>query len=160
MSISWKIHSFASISARDYPTVKILDHPYIWGGVQFCLNVSEKPYSDELASAMAAHGIEWAFCPVSEDDGTDWTKAIAQGMRALQEAYYAGKKIIVHCDCGNNRSRTFVEALYFILTGEEFQDEYKGAFNHLAYNCMVGHLPPLGETELWIRSLRIIRETP
>ena len=29
-------------------TLKILDHPYIWGGVQFCINVSEKPYTSEL----------------------------------------------------------------------------------------------------------------
>ena len=67
-----KSYAFALISAREYPTVKILDHPNIWGGVQFCINVSEKPYSRDLEDAMIAHGIEWLFCPVSEEDGAQW----------------------------------------------------------------------------------------
>lgn len=39
-----KLYTFAPISAHEYPTVRILDHPYIWGGVQFCVNLTEKPY--------------------------------------------------------------------------------------------------------------------
>lgn len=142
-----KNYSFASISAREYPTVKLLDHPYIWGGVQFCLNVSEKPYARDLAEAMDARGIEWLFCPVSEEGGALWWDSLEKGLKALDVAYKAGKKIVVHCDCGNNRSRSYVEAFHFMITGKQLEDEYKGEINHLAYNCKVGHLPSIDETE-------------
>lgn len=148
-----KTYSFASISAREYPTVKLLDHPYIWGGVQFCVNVSEKPYTPELERAMAAHGIEWIFCPVSEDVGANWEVSLKRGLKALCVAHQAGKKIVVHCDCGNNRSRSFVEAFHYMITCKQLEDEYKGEINHLAYNCKAGHLPSLEETENKLRNL-------
>ena len=150
-----KTYSFAPLSAREYPTVKLLDHPYIWGGVQFSLNVSEKPYSPELEAAMVAHGIEWSFRPVSEDDGALWWDSLEKGMKALDAANKVGKKMIVHCDCGNNRSRSFVEAFHYMITGKQLEDEYKGEINHLAYNCKVGHLPPLQETESKLADLRL-----
>ena len=81
-----KNYNFALISAREYPTLKILDHPYIWGGVQFCINVSEKPYSDELVSAMNEHGIEWMYLPVSEELGADWIPAIKTALPKMYEA--------------------------------------------------------------------------
>ena len=148
-----KIYSFANISARKYPTVKLLDYPYFWRGVQFCLNVSEKPYSPELEVAMAAHGIEWDWCPVSEIKGAQWWDSIEKGLQVLYAARKAGKKIVVHCDCGNNRSRTFVEAFYYMITYEQLVDVYKGEINHLAYNCKIGHLPPMEELESRIRVL-------
>lgn len=48
-----KLYTFAPISAREYPTITLLDNPFIWGGVQFCVNVSEKPYSVDIARALA-----------------------------------------------------------------------------------------------------------
>lgn len=152
-----KNYDFAPISAREYPTVKILDHPYIWGGVQFCLNVSEKAYSKELEDAMANHGIEWLHCPVSEDTGADWYLSLKRGLLALYEAHKAGKKMIVHCDLGNNRSKSFVEAFYFMLTGEYYHDEYKGEYNHLIYNGRIGHLPLMEDLEFPIKRLLITR---
>ena len=138
-------YSFAPIAARDYPTVEILDHPYIWGRVSFCINVSEKPYSAELVEAMRVHGIEWLYHPVSEDLGADWTSALEKALPKMYEAYKAGMRQVIHCDYGNNRSRTFIEAFYYLLTREQFQDEYKGEVNHLVYNCKRGHLPPIEE---------------
>ena len=64
-----RTYSFAPISAREYPTIALLDNPYIWGGVRFCVNVSEKPYPVELAKALADHGIDWIYCPISEEPG-------------------------------------------------------------------------------------------
>lgn len=148
-----KIYSFAPISACEYPTIKLLDHPYIWGGVQFCVNVSEKPYSPELIEAMAAHGIEWVHCPVSEDDSADWLESFATALPKMYRACKAGKKQVVHCDLGNNRSRAFVEALYFAVVRKEYADPYKGADNHLEYNCIQGHLPEIGEIERRIRAM-------
>ena len=152
-----KTYTFAPISAREYPTVKILDNPYIWGGVQFCVNVSEKPYTPELEAAMAAHGIEWVHCPVSEDPGADWLDSFAAALPKMYRAYKDGKKQVVHCDMGNNRSPAFVEALYFAIERKEYDDPYKGADNHLVYNCIQGHLPVIGETER--RIMDMVKDT-
>ena len=152
-----KNYDFAPISAREYPTVQILDNPYIWGGVQFCLNVSEKAYSKDLEDAMAKHCIEWLHCPVSEDTGADWYHSLKKGLLALYEAHKAGKKMIVHCDLGNNRSKSFVEVFYFMLTGEYYHDEYKGEYNHLIYNGKIGHLPLMENLEGPIKRLIITK---
>lgn len=156
-----KAYGFAPIAAREYPSIKVLDHPYIWGGVQFCINVSEKSYSTELVDAMRGHGIEWMFLPVSEELGADWISALETALPIMYEMYKAGKKQVVHCDFGNNRSRTFVEVFYYLLKGEQFQDEYKGEINHLIYNCKRGHLPPIEEIKGWILSigLSILEQT-
>ena len=102
---------------------------------------------------MNEHGIEWIHLPVSEDLGSDWTNALETALPKMIEAYKAEKKQVVHCDFGNNRSRTFIEAFYYLLKGEQFQDEYKGEVNHLIYNCKIGHIPPLEETQRIIRNL-------
>ena len=148
-----RTYSFASISAREYPTVHLLNNPYIWGGVRFCVNVSEKPYSENLRMALEQRGIDWMFCPVSEEDGEPWLDSIVSALPKMLVTYKSGLKQVVHCDFGNNRSRTFVEAFHFLLNGEHLADEYKGCFNHLAYNCSIGHLPALAETEAVIQSL-------
>ena len=57
------------------------------------------------------------------------------------EADAAEEKVIVHCYCGNNRSRTVVEAFHYAKTGTHLEDEYKGELNHLIYNSKNGHLP-------------------
>ena len=147
-----KSYTFAPISAREYPTVKILDHPYIWGGVRFCVNLSEKPYTPELEAAMADHGIAWIHCPVSEEPGADWWESFTKALPLMHKAYMEGKKQIVHCDLGNNRSRSLVEAFHYLLKHSHLEDEYKGEFNHLAYNCKIGHLPPLEDGIAVLRS--------
>jgi hypothetical protein len=146
-------YSFAPISAREYPTVRLLDNPYIWGGVQFCVNVSEKAYSYDLSQALKQHGIDWIFCPVSEEEGEQWLDSLVLALPKMLVAYKSGLKQVVHCDFGNNRSRSFVEALYYCLHNEHFQDEYKDEINHLVYNCTIKHLPPLAETEEVIRNI-------
>lgn len=146
-----RAYTFAPISAREYPTLHLLDNPYIWGGVQFCVNLSEKPYSPELEAAMTAHGIEWVHCPVSEEPGADWLPSFAEALPKVYRAFKEGKKQIVHCDLGNNRSRSLVEALYYAINRKHFPDEYKGEINHLIYNCKEGHLPDVSELELRIQ---------
>lgn len=148
-----KTYTFAPITAREYPTLILLDHPYIWGGVKFCVNVSEKPYSAELKKALAAHEIEWVHCPISEDPGAEWMEALSIALPKMYRAYKDGKKQVVHCDFGNNRSRTFVEALYFAIAGKQYEDPYKGDFNHLIYNCKEGHLPDVADLEARIRAM-------
>ena len=67
--------------------------------------------------------------------------------------------MIVHCDMGNNRSKSFVEAFYFLLKGEQYPDEYNGEYNHLIYNSKIGHLPPMEELEQSISAIRRNLET-
>lgn len=142
-----KSYSFAPIAAREYPTLHLLANPYIWGGVQFCVNLSEKPYSPELRSDLEYLGIEWVHCPVSEEPGADWLPSFAEALPKVYRAFKDGKKQIVHCDLGNNRSRALVEALYYAIHRKQFPDEYKGEINHLIYNCKEGHLPDVSELE-------------
>ena len=142
-----KSYSFAPIAAREYPTLHLLANPYIWGGVQFCVNLSEKPYSPELRSDLEYLGIEWVHCPVSEEPGADWLPSFAEALPKVYRAFKDGKKQIVHCDLGNNRSRSLVEALYYAIHRKQFPDEYKGEINHLIYNCKEGHLPSIQELE-------------
>ena len=153
-----KKYDFADISVREYPTLHLLNHPFIWGGVRFCVNMSEKPYSTDLVKAMAEHDIDWIHCPVSEEPGSCWQDSLLSAIPPMISAYRSGWKQIVHCDFGNNRSRTFVEALYYCLHGEHIEDEYRGEVNQLAYNCKIGHLLPLTETESLLTSIAVSLE--
>ena len=47
----------------------------------------------------------------------------------------ANEKTVVHCDCGQNRSRTVIEAFYYAKNKKHFEDSYKGYPNHLICNC-------------------------
>ena len=155
-----RLYTFAHIADREYPTLHLLDHPYIWGGVRFCVNVSEKPYSTDVVEAMAEHGIDWIHCPVSEEPGSNWRDSLLTAIPQMITAYHSGWKQIVHCDFGNNRSRTFVEAFYYCLKDEHLEDPYKGEMNHLAYNCRIGQLPPLDEMEPLLLSFAFRGEEP
>lgn len=151
---SMKTYQFAPISAREFPTLHLLDNPYIWGGVGFALNVSEKPYPPEIERAMKEKGIQWVHIPVSETDFSEsWLQPLIRGVNYLNDSYNKGMKMVVHCDFGNNRSRTFIEAFHYFLTGEELPDEYKGEMNHLAYNCKIGHLEEIAKVEEALRAI-------
>ena len=148
-----RTYQFAPIAAREYPTLHLLENPYIWGGVGFVLNVSEKPYPPEIVKAMKVKGIRWEHIPVSETDFTEsWLPSVVRGVKMLDDAYRDGLKMVVHCDFGNNRSRTFIEAFHYYLKGEELRDEYKYEMNHLVYNCGIGHFEGLKEVEEALRA--------
>lgn len=56
---------------------------------------------------------------MSETDySKSWYQNLFAGMLKLKAAHEEEKKIVVHYDFGNNRSRTFIEAFYYLLTGE------------------------------------------
>ncbi len=148
-----KNYDFASISAREYPTVEMLDYLRLWTGVNLCINVSVRPYSPWLVKAMVDHGIEWYQFPISEEPGADWLDSFASALSKMYHAYKSGKKQVIHCDLGNNRSRALVEALYYAIERKEFIDPYKDARNHLEYNCKEGHLPDLAEMERRLRAM-------
>lgn len=138
-----KAYDFAQLQARWYPSQVEINNQYIYGNIRCVVNVSEKPYSDELICAFKRCGISYFQFPLNETTEDMGLENILKAVSVLEEADKNGFPAIVHCDWGNNRSRVVAEAFYFRKTGSHFEDEYKGAKNHLVYNCNEGHLPSL-----------------
>ena len=142
-----KYYSFANLIVRPFPTMADLINPWIFGGVQVLINVSGHEYTKDLLKVIEAKGIRWYFFPLKEEVTDMGLENILSAVRELVKADAAGEKVILHCSCGNNRSRTVAEAFHFKKMGYHLEDEYKGYPNHLAYNCGEGHLPRLSEIE-------------
>ena len=140
-----KSYPFANLTVRPYPTLADIANPWIFGGAQVVVNVSEKPYPKDIAAAMVAKGIETYHFPLVEEGPDMGLTNIEAAVKVLLEADLQGKKTILHCIGGNNRSRTVAECFALAKTGTQFEDEYKGHVNHLAYNCAEGHLKPIEE---------------
>lgn len=147
-----KIYSFAELVVRGFPTVQELDNPYIYGGVQVIINVSGLEYPEDILSIIESRGIRWHHFPLVEEGPNMGLDILLSAVRELIKADTAGERVVLHCSFGNNRSRTVAEAFYYIKSGAQFKDEYKGYPNHLLYNCGEGHLPEVDEME------RILRE--
>ena len=142
-----KSYRFSNLTVRSYPTPADVANPWIYGGVQLVINVSERPYSKEIADAFKAKGIEFHHFPLVEEGPDMGLENIRKAVSKLIEGDREGKKMIMHCVGGNNRSRTVAECFALAKIGTQYEDEYKGHVNHLAYNCAEGHLPPLEEME-------------
>ena len=148
-----KTYDFAKIQARPFPTAAELKNPYIYGHVRYVLNVSDVKYPEEIEKRMNEMGIQTYYLPLVET-GTDMgLENILKAVRIMEEADAENAPVIVHCGFGNNRSRVVVECFHYHKFGLQLEDRYKGAFNHLVYNCEAGLLPPLEEVESLIRAL-------
>ncbi len=142
-----KTYDFARIQARSFPTAAELKNPYIYGHVRYVLNVSDVKYPEEIEKRLNEMGIQTYYLPLVET-GTDMgLENILKAVRILEEADAEKAPVIVHCGFGNNRSRVVAECFHFRKMGFQLEDEYKGAKNHLAYNCGIGLLPPIKEVE-------------
>ena len=148
-----KIYTFASIVVREFPACTPLDRPYLWGGIQLCINLTEEPYSRPFQKALSDQGVDWVHCPVSEEPGSEWLDALSSALPKMYTAYRLGWKQLIHSDCSGTVSQTFVEALYFAVRRIEYDEPYNGVANHLVYNCREGHLPDISEMERRIRSM-------
>lgn len=148
-----KIYSFANLTVRNFPTIPELNHPYIYGGVQLIVNVSGHEYPKEILKIIQDKGIEWYHFPLEEDVPDMGMANILAAVKVLEKADIDGKKVVLHCQFGNNRSRTVAEAFHFRKMGFHLDDEYKGYSNHLIYNCESGHLPELSTVEELLRDL-------
>jgi len=143
-----KSYSFSKLVVRSFPTVCDINNPYIFtSDVRVIVNVSEHPYTSEIASLLEARGIRTYFFPLVEEGPDMGLENLLSAVRVLTKEDGEGNKVILHCMGGNNRSRTVAEAFCFHKTGEHFEDEYKGYFNHLLYNSANGHLPCREELE-------------
>ena len=142
-----KLYKFAPISARCFPTIADLNNPWIFPK-DVAVVVSVTPHYDaKIAEAIKAKEIDFYHFPLEEEvDDIGWEN-IKQAVAVLLKYNKEGKRIIVHCDFGQHRSRLVVEAFYYAKFGEHFTDEYKGFDNHLIYDCFSCHLPRLDIVE-------------
>lgn len=133
-------YTFAKVMVMGMPNLLDVNNPFVIGrDVKHIINVSENTYSLEVGQALADRGICTYHFPLSEDYGADWRGNLLEALATLKAIVGRDERVVVHCGFGNNRSRTVVEALYYLLTGEMYQDEYKGFENHLLYNVSQGH---------------------
>lgn len=140
-------YPFSDLDVRAYPTVRDLDNPYIFGNVRVVINVSEHRYPLRMRLKMRRMGLRTYHLPLKEEGCDMGLDNIIAAVKILMDADRCGEKVILHCMCGTNRSRTVAEAFSYAKTGEHFSDGYRGQFNHLKYNSLAGHLPPMDEIE-------------
>ena len=130
-----------------------LRNPHIYGRTGIVINVSERDYPEVLKQYLQKHGKQLWHLPLSETDSDMGLENILKCVGILEQADKRNIPAIVHCDGGNNRSRVAVECYHYRKMGYQLDDEYKGAMNHLVYNCSIGILPPIGIVEEKIRLL-------
>lgn len=139
-----KSYPFANLIVTGFPTMADLNNKWIFPlDVKVIINVSGHEYSKDVAAILSRRGIKTYHFPLVEEGSDMGMDNILSAVKVLQEADSMGKMAVLHCTCGNNRSRTVAEAFCYAKTGELLDDEYKGYMNHLVYNCETGHLPDL-----------------
>ena len=139
-----KSYPFAKLIVTGFPTMADLNNKWIFPlDVKVIINVSGHEYPKDVAAILSRRGIKTYHFPLVEEGIDMGMDNILSAVKVLQEADSMGEKAVLHCTCGNNRSRTVAEAFCYTKTGELLSDEYKGYMNHLEYNCETGHLPDL-----------------
>ena len=152
-----KRYSVAPVQARPFPTLHELDNPWIFGNVRSIINVSERT-SEALITEYERRGIAYHHFPLSEEtDDIGWANLLL-AVDVLRNNVLHNVPTIVHCMCGNHRSRLVVEAAHYALYGEHICDIYKDAPNHLLYDIDNHHLPLMRkEAEQQLSELSHIR---
>ena len=148
-----RTYPFAKISARNFPTFADLRNPWIFSKDVAVVVCVSQYYDEILVEIMESRGTEYHYLPLEEEvDDIGWEnikKAVAIVLQADKE----DKRVIVHCDFGQHRSRLIVEAFHFAKFGTHFVDEYHGCDNRIIYNCLNHHLPPLEIVEQELKQL-------
>lgn len=149
-----KIYKFANIAARPYPNICDISNPWIFRpDTIVIINVSQtqKP---EITDIIKRKGIDYHFFPLKEETTDIGWENVKKAVKVLLHYETTGRHMLVHCDCGNHRSRLVIEAFHYAKMGVHFLDEYKGYDNHLVYDCSSGFLPPLKEIEAVLRNMK------
>lgn len=147
-------YPFAKISARNFPTPADIRNPWIFPkDVAVVLCVSQY-YDESLVNVFKQRGAEYHYLPLEEEvDDIGWEN-LKRAVEILLKYDKEDKRMVVHCDFGQHRSRLVVEAFFYAKYGEHFGDEYKGYFNHLIYDCSTCHLPRLSIVEKELSELK------
>lgn len=148
-----KSYTFAKVSARGRLTDADYNNKYIiTEDLKQIINVSERGLGRPF-TFFKQRNIIAKHLPLTEDAVDMGYLSLTLAVRFLMQCDKEGKRSIVCCDFGNNRSRTVVEAFHYAKMGFHFEDEYKGYQNHLIYNCSCGFLPPLSDVEDELRRI-------
>ena len=141
-----KSYSFSKVSARGYLTEADYNNKYIiTEDLKMIINVSGKDF-EKPAEFFQERDIKTKFLPLTEKNGD-------MGYHKILEAVKQGKRCIVGCAFGVNRSRTVIEAVHYAKMGFHFEDDYDGFINHLVCNCETGCLPSLSQVEQDLKKL-------
>ncbi|MBQ7239402.1 MAG: dual specificity protein phosphatase family protein [Bacteroidales bacterium] len=138
-----KTYDFDRIKVRPFLTLMDAQNKYIFQDGTHVINVSLESKA-EVKNYVEMHGGTYDWFPLNETPRME-VENLVLAVKSLFKYASTGLPIIVHCLCGNNRSRTVVEAYYFAKYGEQLEDEYKGFANHLLYNVANGYLPSMEE---------------
>lgn len=151
-----KLYKFAKISARCFPNMTDLTNHWIFPkDVAVVVNVSQR-FDESIASQIAKRGAEYFHFPLDEEVDDIGLKNIIKAVEILLKYDAQDKRMVVHCDYGQHRSRLVVEAFHYAKFGEHYIDSYKGYDNRLIYNSFTHHLPPLKDMERVLASLKIV----
>ena len=131
-----------------------LNNPWIFPkDVAVVVNVSQR-FEENIANELVKRGAEYFHFPLDEEvDDIGWDNII-KAVEVLLRFDAQEKRMVVHCDYGQHRSRLVVEAFHYAKLGSHFIDSYKGYDNHLIYNCKTSHLPPMDIVEIGLTKLR------
>ena len=148
------IYKFAPISARCFPTVADLNNPWIFPkDVAVVVSVTHN-YDAGIKDEIESRGMKYFHYPLYEEvDDIGWEN-VQRAVSILLQYDSEGKRMVVHCDFGQHRSRLVVETFHYAKLGAHLHDEYKGYDNHLIYDCCTEHLPPLNVVERVLLSLQ------
>ena len=148
-----RIYPFAKIAARNFPTEDDLRNPWIFpSDVEVVICVSQR-YDMHLANMFSLRGVVYHYLPLDEEVADIGWQNILRAVEIILRADAEDKRVVVHCDFGQHRSRLVVEAFHFAKFGTHFLDSYHGYENHLIYDCKCNHLPPLEVIEQQLREL-------
>ncbi len=135
-----KKYKFAKIVARPFPSLADLSNPYIFGGIDTVINVSEREEKEHM-QVYRLRGIAYHYFPLKEGGVDMGWENVKRAVEVILHNIDENNSIFIHCTGGNNRSRMVVECVYFALFGEHLNDEYRGSCNHLIYNVENKYLP-------------------
>lgn len=142
-----KVYLGGTLIARHFPTVAEIDNKWIFSeDVSMVINVSQH-FDQDIAAAIRAKGIKYHHLPLDEEVRDIGWANIQQAVKLISQYVQIGKKIIIHCDFGQHRSRLVVEAFHYAKYGEHLIDPYKGYDNRLKYNSAQGYLPNITQIE-------------
>jgi protein-tyrosine phosphatase len=148
-----KTYSFAKVSARGYLTQADYNNKYIiTEDLKIIINVSGRDF-EMPQEFFEERGIIAKFTPLTEKNGDMGYQTILNAVKDLLYWDRQGKRCLVCCAFGVNRSRTVIEAFHYAKMGFHIDDEYDEFQNHLICNCMNGFLPPLSKVEEDLRNL-------
>ena len=112
-----KNYTFSKVSARGYLTKADLENRWtITDDLKLVINLSEK-CDEDAARLLEGRGISYIWLPLLEETEDIGYDAILKAVDEMLKHDEYGDRMIVHCDFGNNRSRTVVEAFHFAKMG-------------------------------------------